>query len=86
MNTIHKFKIEIVDEQVIEIDPFAKILSFQVQNGEAFIWALVNSNNVKVPYRFAIVGTGNPFIYDKSDARFIGTVQLNGFVWHLFQI
>ena len=86
MKTIHKFKIEITDEQVIEIDAFAQILSFQVQNNEAFIWALVDTNSSKVPYRFAIIGTGNPFIYDLSRSKFIGTLQFEDFVWHLFQI
>ncbi len=86
MKTIYKYKLQIKDEQCIGLPEGAKILTVQVQKGEAFIWALVD-NDKDLEERFIeVIGTGNPVT--GSDSRnYIGTIQLNdgNLVFHVFE-
>ena len=82
--TIWKFAFEINDEIVIEMPKGAKILTVQVQNGLAFIWALVDPDAEKEKRYFDLYGTGHPI--DMSiDRWYVGTFQIAGgdLVFHL---
>jgi hypothetical protein len=68
----------------VEIPMDAEILTVQLQNGQPTIWALVNPKNELESRNFTIVGTGNPF--DDTNHQYIGTFQIEPFVWHLFEI
>ena len=62
-----------------------KILSFQLQNGKPVIWTLVDTNHAKDDELFFIYGTGNPIDNENVYLTvYIGTIQLDGLVWHLF--
>jgi len=63
----------------------AKILAFQVQNGEPVIWALVDTEALEEVRHFAIRGTGTAMNDWRSTDIYIGTVQIPPFVWHLFE-
>ena len=63
----------------------AKILAFQLQNGEPVIWALVDKDTVVDMRHFAIRGTGENMNDWRSTDTYIGTVQMPPFVWHLFE-
>jgi hypothetical protein len=63
----------------------AKILAFQLQNGEPVLWALVDTDTVGAMRHFAIRGTGTPMNDWRSTDTYIGTVQIPPFVWHLFE-
>ena len=84
MKTIWKYEINITDEQTIMMPKGSRTLSFQLQNGIPCIWAVVEPNVEKEKRKFFIAGTGNPFPCE-INAMFIGTIQNNGFVWHLFE-
>ena len=67
----------------------AGILSVQFQGDELFLWALVDTEKVKISHDFLIFGTGvNMNDSIRNGNRFIGTVQQFGgkLVWHIFQI
>lgn len=98
MKTIHKFPIEITDEQVVQMPAGARVLTAQVQpvpgdldstlGGPVCLWALVENDNAMVPRRVSVRGTGHPMA-DKRGAGpdaedYVGTVQGNGLVFHVF--
>jgi hypothetical protein len=82
MKTIWKFQLRLTDLQIVSMPKGAEILTVQVQHGIITMWAKVNTDAELVRVPIQIVGTGNPY---QSVGKYIGTVQLDGFVWHLFQ-
>ena len=85
---IYKYELEVTDEQIIYMPQNRQILSVSVQNGKICVWAIVDILRVLKPTTFHIYGTGNtmPEIdWNMEDRIFYGTVQLNGFVWHIFE-
>lgn len=64
----------------------AKLLSVGVQNGSAYLWALVNPEN---PLRERLVvpaGTGHTLPPAVVEAPFLGTVHIDGLVFHFFDL
>ncbi len=92
MKTIHKYPLEIVDEQSIGLPTGAVVLSVQHQQGKLVLWALVDTTMHERKRCFRIVGTGHPFEGYSSDWRHVATVQVppenlamkTGLVWHVF--
>lgn len=81
--SIWKFPLKIVDEQVLHLPIGAKALSVQVQNDIPCLWANVDTAAVKEERVVQIFGTG----HDTTDAGdYISTFQLNGgaLVFHAF--
>jgi hypothetical protein len=83
--TIWKYPVLVTDTFTIHMPTGARILSVQVQDGGAMMWALVDPDAPKVTRTFRVAGTGH-----KVDAAgvFVGTFQmLNGrLVFHLFDL
>lgn len=50
MKKIYKYRIEVTDDQNIEMPVGAKILTVQTQNGVPCIWAMVDPNAEKKEY------------------------------------
>lgn len=80
---IYKYPIPLESEFSLSLPMSAKILSFQVQDGKLFIWAIVNTNVGEEKREFELIGTGVSTNFDYR--HFIGTVQLDRCVWHLFE-
>lgn len=87
METIFKYQLNPIAEQVIEMPLGAEVLTVQVQNGNPCIWAKVNPKKRTVRHLFRIIGTGHQ-INAEFIGKYIGTYQLdNGsLVFHVFQI
>lgn len=87
MKTIYKYKLEVTDEQIIEIPAFSEILTVQTQNEIPYIWALVDPKFYACNYKFRIIGTGHK-IEDGFNGKYIGSVQLSSdkLVFHVFLI
>lgn len=83
MKRIYKYKLEITDVQTILMPRGASILTVQLQEGEPHVWALVNPEYAKEEIVIHTYGTGSPI--ETPGKLYIGTYQLNGFVWHVFQ-
>jgi hypothetical protein len=82
---IYKYPLDITDEQDVLMPSNHHALSVGAQNGQLFVWAGVDETKGKVPVKFYIVGTGNPADHVTADgARFVGTVHMPPFVWHVF--
>jgi hypothetical protein len=62
----------------------AEILHVANQNGQIFAWALVDPKQDLLFREIEIVGTGNS-LDTHSSRKYIGTVHLDPFVWHVFE-
>lgn len=84
MTRILKYRIDLTDQQVIEMPYGAKALSVWEQNGELCIWAMVNDSSPS-NYHIRVVGTGHP-CDDVATMQYVGTVltRTQRLVWHVF--
>ena len=68
----------------------AVVLSVGTQNGDIYVWALVNTTKPMSRKKFFVFGTGHPFPEGTPPLKFVGTVHMTahiggGFlVWHVF--
>lgn len=83
MKCIYKYPLELTDRQEIEMPSGAQMLSVQFQGGLLCLWALVHKDRSKATVVVRIFGTRNP-AEDADSVEYVGTVQLNGLVWHVF--
>ncbi len=83
MKTIYKYRLKLVDLQIIEMHVGAEILSAGLDVDSVLcVWTAQDTSQPTVSRRIAIVGTGNPL----SDAMmFIGSVTQGSYVWHVFE-
>lgn len=85
MQVIHKVKLEAarVREQTIPLPINARILDIQCQLGDVCLWYAFNPAEVHLRrMQFTTIGTGRE--YPETVGDYIGTVQDNGYVWHIF--
>jgi hypothetical protein len=83
---IWKFAIPICPVPEIHLPIGAKILHVGVQDGAAFLWALVDTKARSASMRFRLIGTGHAIeTYVLSSLEFVGTIQMPPFVRHLFK-
>ena len=87
MLTIWKFSVPNPSQDIFHIamPENAKILSYQYQDGSWVVWALVDPNAGMVQRKFVHIGTGWKFENLLEKCQYIGTTQVDGFVWHLFE-
>lgn len=69
-------------KNVIELPIGSTILSCQEQDGRIAMWAMVTDRAVTERI-FCVYATGEMF--DAEHKNYIGTVQRNGLVWHIFE-
>ncbi|TNF09438.1 MAG: hypothetical protein EP323_00270 [Gammaproteobacteria bacterium] len=85
MDSIWKFELEVIDEQLIKMPAGSLTLDVQVQNGKPCLWARVNPKIEKVKRRIITHGTGHQVPETTGD--YIGSYQLQGgaLVFHVFE-
>lgn len=83
---IYKYPLAISNQvQEVEMHETAGFLSVQEQNGEIVMWWRVDADTQSIRTRlFQIVGTGH--IVPHNCRIYLGTVQMNEFVWHVFEV
>lgn len=81
---IFKYPLQITDSQKLEIPKHSTPLSLQVQDGKPTLWVMVDEEKPKTPVTIICVGTGNPVPDELDILGYLGTSQVNGFVWHFF--
>ena len=88
MRTIHKYAVSLTDEFTVRMPEFSQVLCTQMQRGEPWVWALVDTERPERERKFILCGTGlsapdEPGPYPLWN--YVGTFQMdNGFVGHLF--
>jgi hypothetical protein len=88
MKRIYKYSVPLESSFTLKLPEKARILCFQPQNGELKVWALVDADFANPPEeirKFLIIGTGAPIHVRLARLNYIGTAQLDGLVWHLFE-
>lgn len=83
---IYKYPLEIIDEQVVLLPAYARILTVQAQHDAPYLLALVNPNLPnEVPVTIRMFGTGHP-IEDSDGLEYVGTFQIleGDLVFHVF--
>lgn len=83
IDLILKYPLKVTDYQLLEELQVTKILCAQVQDGTICFWAEVDSDIDSVNIEVIIVGTGQP-MSEMVNYKYLDTVQLNGFVWHIY--
>jgi hypothetical protein len=83
-DTIWKYPLVLVDAFSLEMPAGSIPLSVGMTNEGPMVWVAVPSCNPEVEqHRFHLRGTGHPFP-NLIAYRFIGTFQVFGLVYHLF--
>ena len=87
---IYKYPLVVQDVQTIKLPSNAEILSVQSQivntfrDRELVLWAIVNPQlDTEQERTIHIIGTGNPM--PNKVLKYLGTTQMNTFVWHIFE-
>lgn len=73
----------------LEMPIGSRVLSLQLQGSAPTIWVLINdelSNEYQQTRRFRFVGTGHEINEQLLNGHYIGTIQQDIFVWHLFEL
>jgi len=85
MAKIYKYQFDITDTVTIDMPIGSQVMSFDSQDNKPTLWALVEPEAEIEERTFYLFGTGHnvPDNFDASDH--IGTIQINGLVWHLFE-
>ena len=83
---VYKYPLDISGYNEISMPIGAEILTVQIQDGKAFVWALVDINpykNLEVR-KIAVYGTGHTI---HTDVKYIGTIQMmdGKLVFHVFE-
>ncbi len=83
---IYKFPLKIDEANEIMVSEGYEILTVQTQNGNPFIWIIIETENRIDKCILEIVYTGNPML--QKFKKYIGTFQLlEGILdYHVFQI
>lgn len=79
---IHKYPIPLATVSRIDLPIDAFILTVQVQGNGPVMWAQVNPANELRPRTVYVIGTGHTVRDEHAD--YVGTVQIDGFVWHIY--
>ncbi len=88
MKTIYKYQLELTDKQIIKTYKNVEWLTVQLQHNTVCLWGVVDTDTCPQDAIIYIVGTGNPMPkFDKYSPivlEYIGAVQQNSLVWHIF--
>lgn len=82
--TIYQFPLEVTDRQTVTVPGIWKPLCVQLQHGRPCIWAEVDPTDSNVINGVIMVGTGQPSLPMPAGFRYLGTVQVQVFVWHVY--
>lgn len=80
---IFKYQLQGIEDEGIQMPKDAKILAVQMQGAAITLWAEVDEDNLMETRTFSIVGTG--WTLKGLERKYIGTVQHNGLVWHIYE-
>lgn len=84
MNEIYKYSLDVcLGDNRILMPRGAEILTAQAQHGLITLWARVFPEAPKEYRSIYVIYTGQPFPY--VERRYIATVQLFGYVYHVFE-
>ena len=86
MKTIHKYSLDTTDEDKITVmmPRVAKIVMVGSQNGQPFLWAIVDTESPLIARHYRLIATGQP-IPGGHDHVASFTRNNGESTWHLFE-
>lgn len=86
MKTVYKYPLQITDEFFLGLPKGAQILRIALQNGQPFLWALVDQDAELEAVQIRCAGTGHPI--EETDIEYLGSVIMydDRFVVHYFKV
>ena len=84
MQTIWKYKLDIVELQFVNMPLNSKILTVMMQDTQLCLWAEVLPDIPTEDRTIEIFGTGNPMDYTVN-RKYIGSVNDGVFIWHIYE-
>ena len=75
--------LEIESDTEVMVPVGAEIVHAEVQNENPVLWAVVDPQEQLELRTFRIVGTGH---YFDHALRYVGTVHIEPFVWHIMEV
>ncbi len=84
MYVIWKFRVD-VGETTISLPVGAEFLDVQMQGGSITLWYGVHPESSALGRKIVVVGTGLNMKV-RPHGEYLGTVQQNEFVWHVFDV
>lgn len=87
MRTIFKYPLQVTDAQSLTMPTGAKPLCVQLQHGQPYLWAQVDTERPAAFVSFMTFGTGHP-MPESEPLHYVGTYQLEGgaLVFHVFEV
>jgi len=82
VKTIYKYRIPRREEFDLVLPKHARVVRVAPQRGEAFMWALVDTEQPDVRVTFKVVGTGQ----EVGEAYYMHSWEDGDFIWHLFYV
>lgn len=82
MHTVYKYPLGIGAFE-LTLTRHAQVLCVQMQDGAPHMWVRLDPSAQDERRQFRFIGTGHPV---PESALYIGTVQWEPFVWHLFEL
>jgi len=82
---IFKYRLKVTDVQTIKLPYRAKVIKIDVQDDKLYLWAEVGHGEELVDRTFYVFGTGQPINVDPHSMKYIDTVQMPPFVWHVYE-
>lgn len=89
MLKVFKYEVPITDNFTIGLPFRARIIAFQLQHENPFIWALIDDQEKTIiPRYFRLCGTGHDIESHTTHLEYLGTIQMlqGDLIWHLFEI
>jgi hypothetical protein len=84
--SIHKFELDYNKlTQTLTIPGFLELLSVGNQNDTLMVWVKVGNGVPTQKITFIVRGTGTQLNDLPQNEKFIDTVQVGQYVWHVFQ-
>lgn len=85
---IYKYILPLSTEFELSIPTGGRIVHFDINIDAPAIWVEIPTPDKQIPpletRKFSICGTG--WLLEDDSYTYIGTIQLNNYVWHLFEI
>lgn len=83
---IFKYTLRVTDElQFLEVPKDSKLLHIDNQYETITLWIMVNPKRTSIKRAFRVIGTGHKH-EDMNKWTYIGTVLIQPFVWHIFEL
>ena len=81
--TIYKYNLSVFADNDFDMPKGTTPLHVDNQQDHLCLWAEVDTDLPKQRRSFVIVGTGHEI---PPDAQYVGTAQVDPFVWHVFEV